>query len=263
MKRRWRLISVAIGWLLPAALLIACSPATGVPLTVTPPSVRPAVTATRSPSAAPSASPSPQPSETPVPLTPTPSLTSSITPTQEPLGCKRPSDDYALVKVNGWTLNQRTYAMLEYAAELYGGELEITGYAITQGSFHDNGAASFGTHLGGGAVDLSVMRTGTWTVLYDDIDPLVQALRLAGFAAWFRDFDELYPGSAVHIHAIAVGDEQLSQAASDQLTGPYGYFRGFSGVPQDNGIPVADRHAGPVICQWMRDLGYEDLRPTE
>jgi hypothetical protein len=41
-----------------------------------------------------------------------------------------------------------------YAAELYGGEIEISGYAITQGSYHDNGVLSFGTHLGGGAVDL-------------------------------------------------------------------------------------------------------------
>jgi len=199
-------------------------------------------------------------SRTPVALTATPARTRSPTPALEPAGCKKPAGDYALVDVNGWALNRRTYSMLAYAAELYGGEIEITGYAITQGSYHDNGAASFGTHLGGGAVDLSVMRTGTWTVLYDDIEPLVHALRLAGFAAWFRDFDELYPGSAVHIHAVAIGDEQLSQAASEQLTGAYGYFRGYSGVPQANGVPVADRHGGPVICQWMREMGYSDLR---
>ncbi len=249
------MIAVA-GMILLAALLSACSPATVVPVNVAP---QPTLTITRMASATPT--PTPRPSEPPAP--PTPSLTPSITPTIEPQGCKPPGEDYSRVMVNGWTLNQRTVEMLQYAAELYGGEIEITGYAVTQGSFHDNGAASFGTHLGGGAVDLSVMRTGTWTVLYDDIEPLVQALRLAGFAAWFRDFDELYPGSAVHIHAIAIGDEELSQAAADQLTGPYGYFRGYSGVPQENGIPAADRHGGPVICQWMRDIGYEDLRTSE
>jgi hypothetical protein len=104
------------------------------------------------------------------------------------------------------------------------------------------------------------MRSGTYTVLYDDIEPMVNALRLAGFAAWLRDLDELYPGSPIHIHAIAVGDEQLSQAARDQLTGPYGYFRGYSGVPQPNGTPIPDRHAGPLICLWMLEMGYSDLR---
>jgi hypothetical protein len=152
--------------------------------------------------------------------------------------------------------------MLEYAASIYQGELEITGSAITQGSYHDNGVLSFGTHLGGGAVDLSVMRTNTWTVLYDDIEPLVQALRTAGFAAWFRDLDEVFPESGMHIHAIAIGDRQLSQAAEAQLTGDFGYFRGFNGLPQTNGVPVADRHGGPLICSWMIDSGYQDLRTT-
>lgn len=165
-----------------------------------------------------------------------------------------------MVEVNGWKLNRRTLAMLQHAAGLYGGELEITGYAITQGSYHDNGAASFGTHLGGGAVDLSVMRRGTYTVLYDDIPPLIRALRAAGFAAWLRDLDELYPGSPIHIHAIAIGDRDLSEAARDQLGGPYGYFRGYNGIPVPNGRPIPDRHGGPLVCQWMVEMGYADLR---
>jgi hypothetical protein len=213
------------------------------------------------PSAAPSITATSEPSETPT-QAPTPTLTPTPTPTPslEPMGCRRPSDDYTLTKVNGWLVNQRTLEMLQYAYELYGGEIEITGYAVTQGSYTDQVAASFGTHAGGGAVDLSVMRSGTYTVLYDDIEPMVNALRLAGFAAWLRDLDELYPGSPIHIHAIAVGDEQLSQAARDQLTGPYGYFRGYSGVPQPNGTPIPDRHAGPLICLWMLEMGYSDLR---
>ncbi len=157
-------------------------------------------------------------------------------------------------------LNRRTLAMLEHAAQLYGGELDITGYAITQGSYHDNGAASWGTHLGGGAVDLSVMRKGTYTVLWDDVEPLVHALRVSGFAAWLRRYGELGPDSPIHIHAIAIGDRELSQAAQDQLTGPFGYFRGYTGVPTANGIPDKDRHGGPILCQWMLDMGYRDLR---
>jgi hypothetical protein len=67
----------------------------------------------------------------------------------------------------------------------------------------------------------------------------------------------------MHIHAIAIGDRELSQAAEDQLSGPYGYFRGYDGLPQENGVPVADKHGGPIICTWMEELGYYDLRtPT-
>jgi hypothetical protein len=151
--------------------------------------------------------------------------------------------------------------MLTHTQELYGGELEITGHAITQGSYTDAVAASFGTHSGGGAVDLSVLRRGTYTVLWEDLEPLIHALRAAGFAAWVREYGELYPDSPIHIHAIAIGDRELSAAAQDQLTGPAGYFRGFNGLPVVDGVPTPDRHGGPVICQWMIDLGYQDLRP--
>jgi len=205
--------------------------------------------------------------QTPLPptFTPTivPSPTEILSPTStlEPLGCLKPPDDYTRVEINGWTLNQRTFAMLAHAQELYGGEIDLTGHAVTQGSYHDNGSASFGTHLGGGAVDLSVMRWGTYTVLWDDVNPLLHALRVAGFAAWLREYGELYPASAIHIHAIAIGDWEVSQAAEEQLTGEAGYFRGFSGLPVDMyGPPATDRYGGPILCQWMIDLGYKDFR---
>jgi hypothetical protein len=215
--------------------------------------------------AAPASTFLPSPSATPTIL---PSLTTTFTitptwtpsPTSEPAGCLKPPDDYSRITINGWVLNQRTYAMLQHAAGLYGGEIEITGYAITQGSYHDNGEASFSTHLGGGAVDLSVMRKDTFTILTGEIPKLLQALRLAGFAAWYRVADEIYLGSPYHIHAIAIGDKELSQAAQDQLTGPAGYFRGFSGLPLKNGKPTLDRFGGPILCQWMIDLGYKELQ---
>lgn len=151
--------------------------------------------------------------------------------------------------------------MLAHAQQLYGGEIELTGYAITQGSYTDTVAASFGTHSGGGAVDISVLRRGTYTVLWDDIEPLLRALRAAGFAAWLREYGELHPDSPIHIHAIAVGDQELSVAAQEQLTGEAGYFRGYSGLPVSMyGAPAPDRYGGPIVCQWMIDLGYQDLR---
>lgn len=185
----------------------------------------------------------------------------TITSTPEPTGCQKPPDDYTRIKVNGWTLNQRTLSMLAHAQELYSGEIDLPGHAITQGSYHDNGAASFGTHLGGGAVDLSVLRRGTYTVLWDDIPAVIHALRVAGFAAWLREYGELYANSPIHIHAIAIGDQELSSAAQDQLTGPAGYFRGYMGLPIETyGPPTPDRYGGPILCQWMIDLGYRDLR---
>jgi hypothetical protein len=193
--------------------------------------------------------------------TASPSPTSAPTSTPEPLGCLKPPDDYTRVDVNGWTVNQRTLAMLAHAQQLYGGEIDLTGHAITQGSYHDNGSSSFGTHLGGGAVDLSVLRRGTYTVLWDDVPLILHALRVAGFAAWLREYGEVYTDSPIHIHAIAMGDRELSTAAEDQLTGLAGYFRGFSGLPiVEGGSPTSDRYGGPILCQWMIDLGYQDLR---
>lgn len=146
--------------------------------------------------------------------------------------------------------------MLVYAQSLYGGPIDITGQAITQGSYTNAVEASFGTHAGGGAVDLSVIDPSDFSVLYDEIDPLIHALRQAGFAAWFRDFNDLYEGSPVHIHAIAIGDRELSLAAREQLAGPFGYFWGYDGLPQDDKVPQRDPHGGPVLCNWMIEMGY-------
>ena len=166
-----------------------------------------------------------------------------------------------MIEINGMLINKRTFLMLEHAQSIYGGEIELTGYHLTQGSYTNLVSASFGTHSGGGAVDLSVIQYGTYQVLYADIDKLIQALRVAGFAAWLRDFDQLYPGSPIHIHAIAIGDRDLSGPAQEQLTGEFGYFLGYNGIPQDmRATPIPDEHGGPIICQWMLDLGFIDLR---
>jgi hypothetical protein len=193
-------------------------------------------------------------------LTPIPSPTN--TPFPEPAGCLRPPDDMSMLEINGEKLNRRTYAMLQHAAELYGGVIDITGKAITQGSYTNSVALSFGTHAGGGAVDISVIdtSTGNWIVLEDEIEPLIYALRVAGFAAWYRDYGELAPDSSIHIHAVAIGDPDLSPSAIGQLTGDFGYFRGYDGIPRENGVPVQDKHSGPILCQWMWEMGYADLR---
>ena len=196
-----------------------------------------------------------------VTLTFTPTLTPSPIPpataTATPYGCLRPPDDMTHVVIGGHILNRRTVAMLEHAQELYGGPVRFLS-AITQGSYTPGLAASFGTHDGGGAVDLSVRHPQSGVVLYDDLEAMIRALRLAGFAAWVRYEDDLYPGSPIHIHAIAIGDPDLSPAASEQISGPAGYLRGFDGLPVDP--PQPDRHGGPILCPWMLEMGYRDLR---
>lgn len=242
-----------VTWIFSALLLAGCltpqttpTPLSTSTATATQTFIPPTLTATQTPTF----TPIPSPTETP-----------SQTPTPEPLGCQKPPEDYTRLEVNGETMNQRTLAMLMHAQELYGGEIELTGYAVTQGSYSNAVAASFGTHAGGGAVDLSVMREGTYTILWDDIEPLLRALRAAGFAAWLREYSELYTDSAIHIHAIAIGDQELSPDAEEQLTGEAGYFRGYSGLPVDMyGAPAPDRYGGPILCQWMIELGYRDLR---
>lgn len=186
--------------------------------------------------------------------TQTPTATPEFT---EPEGCLEPPDDYTRINFGESVLNQRTVSMLEHAQILYGGPIDLTGRHLTQGSYNAGVVAlSFGTHDGGGAVDISVRNLPIdYSVRYDDIEPLVQALRTAGFAAWYRDEKD---GMTPHIHAIAIGDEELSYVAALQINGRYGYFRGFNALPQEDGVPIPDAHGGPVLCQWMLDLGYRD-----
>ena len=185
------------------------------------------------------------------------------TPFVEPPGCWQPPDDYQRLWVNGALLNGRTLAMLDHAQALYdqqGGIITLR-LAIVQGSYNAGGvAASFGTHDGGGAVDLSVRSRQDWSVLSDEIEPLLRALRVAGFAAWLRDTGELYPDSPIHIHAIAIGDRELSPAARAQIDGFFGYLRGYDGLPRMDGVPHPDRYGGPVVCRWMIAQGLGDLR---
>lgn len=193
--------------------------------------------------------------------TPSPSPSAAEnSPTQtlfsEPAGCKQPVEDYSRTTINGMQINNRTLSMLQQAATLYKGKIDLAGVSITQGSYTNGVEASFGTHAGGGAVDISVMEPGTWTVLWDDLPDVISALRQAGFAAWVRDLDELYPGSPIHIHAIAIGDRELSADALEQIKGPYGYFNGYDGLTEEYGGPKLDREGGPVLCAWMVDLGF-------
>lgn len=159
--------------------------------------------------------------------------------------------------VNGESVNRRTALMLDTAAELYPGPGDVR--RVVQGSYTDELAASFGTHAGGGVVDISIRNPARPEErLFGEVEQMILVLRQAGFAAWYRPADEVYAGSAPHIHAVAVGDRELSEAAQQQLIGPAGYFRAMNGFPGERAGP--DPHGGPVICAWMVEAGYRDLR---
>lgn len=238
------------------------APPSATPVAATPvmPSPSPTATATASLTAtiepAPTRTPRPTPSDAPALPTVTPPATP--TPTFPGPGCLVPPDDYERVEVNGETLNARTLWMLQQAAALYDGSGDLL--RVTQGSYTSDEATSFGTHTGGGAVDISIRDPANpGQVLWEETDAMVLALRRAGFAAWYRAPGDLGSGSPAHIHAIAIGDQELSAAAIEQLVGPGGYFRGLDGLPPEHGGPHPDPHGSPVICPWMLALGYQDL----
>ncbi len=181
----------------------------------------------------------------------------------ERAGCVRPPDVYTQIEWGFATFNVRTVTMLQQAQRLYseaGGFVRLEDM-IVQGSYTPGVSASFGTHDAGGAVDISVRSRVDFSVLSTEIPLLLDALRTAGFAAWLRRPDELYPGSPIHIHAIAIGDAEQSQAARDQVDGEFGYLRGYNGLPQADGNPaLPDLDGAPVLCEWMLAEGYRDLR---
>jgi hypothetical protein len=173
----------------------------------------------------------------------------------DPPGCLRPPENYTRIQLGWATLNLRTLAMLDHAQALYtaGGGIIRFRRTLMQGSYNAGAVtASFGTHDGGGAVDLSVRDAVSRVILEREIEPMLRALRTAGFAAWLRAADELYPGSAIHIHAIAVGDVELSEAARAQIDGEFGYFNGYNGLPPGWGGPARDAMPA-VVCAWMRE----------
>ncbi len=138
-------------------------------------------------------------------------------------------------------LNDRTLAMLDNAAKYLktnGGCPSARSAAryVSQGSYNPGVvAASAGTHDGGGVFDMRCV----------DLAPaartaLVRALRQAGFAAWIRT----PPSFPYHIHAVAIGDPDLSPSAKKQVKS---YFAGRDGLAKNG----PDPNGGPVVKAWM------------
>lgn len=124
-------------------------------------------------------------------------------------------------------VNRRTRAMLSAAEDKLGYPL-----TIVQGSYHKGTSQSAGTHDGGGVVDLLAYQA----------DRKVRALRAVGFAAWHRTPDQ--GDWPEHVHAVALGDQEMSDAAREQVTD---YRNGRNGLASHAPDPVAKPNPVPVF----------------
>lgn len=143
---------------------------------------------------------------------------------------------------DGKTLNKRTLNMLERAEARLGHKLQVV-----QGSYNAGGvSASAGTHDGGGAIDVSAT---------SNPKEVVRALREVGFAAWHRTAEQ-GPWNE-HIHAIAIGDNEMSSGAAAQVREYYAGYDGLAGTGRDDGprldpIPVWPIPLGQLSVSRVR-----------
>lgn len=144
---------------------------------------------------------------------------------------------------DGHLLNKRTLNMWNEAEHILGVKIPIT-----QGSYNPGGvAASSGAHDGGGAVD-APPKYKTFTH-----QQLVRVLRRVGFAAWHRQYTRnLWPE---HIHAIALGDKELSYVAANQAKA---YFAGYDGLGH-LGMGGLDTGPRDIIHTWE---DYKENHPN-
>lgn len=134
------------------------------------------------------------------------------------------SDPYGLTQIDGHTVDNFTAAALKAASKEFGSD-----FRVIQGSHNPGGvAASGGTHDGGGVVDLAPV-DGDWA-------GALTALRKIGFAAWIRNLPGYgQAGDGAHIHAVLIGDEQLSPEAQTQVQSYLNNDDGLSGSRPDDG----------------------------
>jgi hypothetical protein len=152
-----------------------------------------------------------------------------------------PTSDYRHVTFRGVTVNVRTRELL-LRAEQYAKGLGVrVPFTITQGSYNAGGVgASAGTHDRGGALDLRIRDLPS-----SQVPLMVRALRMAGFAAWTRGNGD---GMAPHLHAVAIGDRQLSSEAASQVRQ---YFDGRNGL-RNHGYDRDRATAGRPVPDWAK-----------
>lgn len=161
------------------------------------------------------------------------------------------SDDrYQIITWRGYRFDRWTIAAIEKAEADLGISL-----AFRQGSYNAGGvAASGGTHDGGGAVDIDITGLSLTT-----INRIVDALRRAGFAAWYRP--ELWQNGVriwgPHIHAVQAFNAKLSPAAAAQIGA---YARDLDGLADG----AKDTHAfHPTLVGAPYPFEGDDMTPAQ
>lgn len=146
----------------------------------------------------------------------------------------------------GKVTDARTAAMLTEAQRLAGRTFQ---YA--QGSYNGNAVfASGGTHAGGGVIDIRTVPMPNRRAKMR----AVKALRTVGFAAWLRPYAPGVWGE--HIHAVAIGCDDLSTAAASQVRA---YRNGRDGLAGNRPDPQASLGVKPTT--WEAYLRSQ--RPTK
>ena len=137
------------------------------------------------------------------------------------------------VTVDGKVLEQRVWWLLDDARAAAG--LPPGSARVIQGSW-SGVAASAGTHMGGGAVDLSIAGLSPAQQL-----ALVAELRKRNVCAWIRHPDYGWPASAggPHVHGIVRDEWGLSGAAAQQVRD---YDNGLNGLASRR----RDPHPRPI-----------------
>ena len=177
----------------------------------------------------------------------------------DPAGCRPPVGSDEVIRTETWALSERSFGMLEHAVELYGGDFDPDNLVISRPSIGMNGQVRLQIHVEDDVLIIDMLSRNGYEALYVEVDPLVRALRVAGFAAWFWDWDEQFLGSEPMIYAIPIGAASLSAEDENLLSGDAGYLYGYRGIR--DGQPLLDPHGGPIICAWMIDEGLasEDM----
>ncbi len=152
----------------------------------------------------------------------------------------QPKPDYRRLAFRGHTLNGRTIQMVEQAEAWAKKHGLPAGWPIFQGSYNTGVSDSGGTHDGGGALDIDTSNMSEKQIL-----TAVEAMRRAGFAAWHRD--DAAGWADDHIHAIAIGDRQMSAAAHVQVVE---YFHGGDGL--SGSFPDPHTRIGRPIPDWAK-----------
>jgi hypothetical protein len=146
----------------------------------------------------------------------------------------------------GKVTDPRTLAMLDEAQRLAG-----LRFQYAQGSYNGNAVfASGGTHAGGGVIDI---RTVPMKNRAEKLRA-VKALRQVGFAAWLRPYAPGVWGE--HIHAVAIGQADLSSAAGFQVKA---YRNGRDGLKGNRVDPQASLGVKPTTWEAYK----RSLKPTK